>query len=84
MNSTAQGLGENGACLDEVRRALEPEPSLLERVTGDEQVWQGKIFSVDHLEVELADGHTRRQGVPGASVPGGPRPRDARDSGGKA
>ena len=99
MNSTAQGLGENGACLDEVRRALEPEPSLLERVTGDEQVWQGKIFSVDHLEVELADGsHAWRevvhhhggagvvaiQGVPGASVPGGPRPRDARDSGGKA
>ena len=64
MNSTAQGLGENGACINEVRRALEPEPSLLERVTGDEQVWQGKIFSVDHLEVELADGsHAWREVV---------------------
>ena len=64
MNSTAQGLGENDAGLDEVRRALEPEPSLLERVTGDERVWQGKIFSVDHLEVELADGsHAWREVV---------------------
>lgn len=56
MNSTAQGLGDKDADLGEVRRALEPEPSLLERVTGDEHVWQGKIFSVDHLEVELANG----------------------------
>lgn len=64
MNSTAQGLVENDAGLDEVRRALEPESSLLERVTGDEHVWQGKIFSVDHLEVELADGsHAWREVV---------------------
>lgn len=56
MNSTARGLGDKDTGLDEVRRALEPDSSLLERVANDEQVWQGKIFSVDHLEVELADG----------------------------
>ena len=64
MNSMAQGLGENDTGLDEVRRALELEPSLLERVTRNEHVWQGKIFSVDHLEVELADGsHAWREVV---------------------
>ena len=56
MGNTNQGLGGGHTDLDEVRRALEPEPSLFERVTRHEPVWEGKIFSVDYLEVELADG----------------------------
>lgn len=64
MDDTTRGLGGGSSNLDEVRRALEPEPSLVERVVIDEHVWQGKIFAVDHLEVELSDGsHAWREVV---------------------
>ena len=64
MDDTTRGLGGGSSSLDEVRRALEPEPSLVERVVIDEHVWQGKIFAVDHLEVELSDGsHAWREVV---------------------
>ena len=42
--------------LDVVRRALEPDPALVERVVRTDREWQGKIFSVEHLRVELSDG----------------------------
>lgn len=42
--------------LDAVRRALEPAPELVERVVSAEREWEGRIFSVEHLRVELSDG----------------------------
>ena len=42
--------------LEEVRRALAPDAALEERVVRTDHEWQGTIFSVEHLEVELADG----------------------------
>ena len=40
----------------EVLEALAPDRSLFEDVVSVRHVWQGRIFSVDNLEVELADG----------------------------
>ena len=35
---------------------LGPDPTLEERVVGGGPIWEGRIFSVEHLEVELPDG----------------------------
>lgn len=40
----------------EVLEALAPDRALLEDVVSARRVWQGRIFSVDNLEVELSDG----------------------------
>lgn len=50
------GAVAGGAGLDAVRRALEPAPELAERVVRTDRAWEGRIFSVEHLRVELADG----------------------------
>lgn len=42
--------------LDAIRAALEPDPALVERVVSAERPWEGRIFSVEQLDVELADG----------------------------
>jgi ADP-ribose pyrophosphatase len=42
--------------MTEVLEALAPDRSLLEDVVSARRVWQGRIFSVDTLEVELSDG----------------------------
>ena len=39
-----------------VLRALEPDPALTERVLRADAAWEGSIFSVERLLVELADG----------------------------
>ncbi|MCI6273906.1 MAG: NUDIX hydrolase [Coriobacteriaceae bacterium] len=56
MDNITKGFDGGSTGLREVRGALAPEPSLMERVTCGERVWRGKVFAVDHLEVELADG----------------------------
>ncbi len=64
VDISTQGFDGENSGLAEVRRALEPDPALVERVDTDKQVWQGKIFSVDHLWVELSDGsHAWREVV---------------------
>ena len=64
VDISTQGFDGENSGLAEVRRALEPDPALVERVDTDKQVWQGKIFSVDHLWVELANGsHAWREVV---------------------
>ena len=48
--------------MSEVLEALAPDSSLFEEVASDECMWQGRIFSVDLLDVELSDGsHGRRE-----------------------
>ena len=47
---------QRGEALDTVRRALEVDPALVERVTSVDRAWEGTIFSVEHLRVELSDG----------------------------
>ena len=42
--------------LDVVRRALEHDESLYEKVVSSEIEWEGMIFSVERQEVELSDG----------------------------
>jgi len=42
--------------LDEIRKLLERDDRLVEKVTQTDKEWQGKIFSVEHLKVELSDG----------------------------
>lgn len=42
--------------LEAIRRALECDPALREEVVRRERVWEGRIFSVELLEVELSDG----------------------------
>lgn len=42
--------------LDMIRGALAPDARLHERVVRADPEWQGKIFSVEHLRVELSDG----------------------------
>lgn len=42
--------------LDAIRAALEPDPALVERVVSAERPWEGRIFSVEQMDVELADG----------------------------
>ena len=49
-------MAENVQGLEAIRRALEIDPVLAERVVGTERPWEGKIFSVEHLRVELSDG----------------------------
>lgn len=51
-------MGDTGTHdeMAEVLEALAPDQSLLEEVVSVRQVWQGHIFSVDKLEVELSDG----------------------------
>lgn len=64
MDTIAQTFASGDSSLDEVRKALALDPSLVERVTTNEHIWQGRIFSVSHLEVELADGsHAWREVV---------------------
>ena len=48
--------GEKDDGLASIRRALEPEPRLMEGVVRTDREWEGKIFSVEHLLVELSDG----------------------------
>ena len=48
--------GEKDDGLALVRRALGPDPALLEEVPRRDLEWEGRIFSVEHLEVELSDG----------------------------
>ena len=42
--------------LDAIRRALEDDPALHERVMGTDFSWTGRIFTVEQVEVELSDG----------------------------
>ena len=42
--------------LDRVRGLLEPDPSLVETVVATHPQWQGRIFGVQTLDVELPDG----------------------------
>ena len=42
--------------LDAIRRALEHDDALYEKVVSAERVWEGAIFSVERQEVELSDG----------------------------
>ena len=42
--------------LDVIRRALEHDDVLYEKVVSAERVWEGAIFSVERQEVELSDG----------------------------
>lgn len=49
-------MTDAGSGLDAVRRALEPDPALAERVVASERPWEGRIFTVERLTVELADG----------------------------
>ena len=49
-------MAENVQGLEAIRHALEIDPVLAERVVGTERPWEGKIFSVEHLRVELSDG----------------------------
>jgi len=41
--------------LDRIKELLKPEPRLIENVVRVDHEWQGKIFSVEHLLVELPD-----------------------------
>ncbi len=48
--------------LDDVLHALRPDDALLETPVSTQRVWEGRIFAVDHEEVELADGsHAMRE-----------------------
>ena len=49
-------MADKNAGIEAVRRALELDPALAERVVGTDREWEGKIFSVEHLRVELSDG----------------------------
>ena len=49
-------MAENVQGLEAIRRALEIDPVLAERVVDTERPWEGRIFSVEHLRVELSDG----------------------------
>ena len=49
-------MAENVQGLEAIRRALEIDPVLAELVVDTERPWEGKIFSVEHLRVELSDG----------------------------
>lgn len=49
-------MAEKNKGLEVVSRALELDPALVERVVGTSHEWEGKIFSVEHLRVELSDG----------------------------
>ena len=42
--------------LEAIRRALACDPALREEVVRRERPWEGRIFSVELLEVELSDG----------------------------
>ena len=42
--------------LEAIRRALECDPVLYESVVRTDRAWEGRIFSVELLEVELSDG----------------------------
>ena len=42
--------------LDAIRRALEHDDALYEKVVSAERVWVGAMFSVEREEVELSDG----------------------------
>lgn len=42
--------------IEKIRAALAPDARLHERVVRTDPEWQGKIFSVEHLRVELSDG----------------------------
>ena len=42
--------------METIRRALEPDAGLFERIVSADAAWEGKIFSVEHQRVELSDG----------------------------
>ena len=42
--------------MEVIRRALEPDAELFERIVSADVAWEGKIFSVEHQRVELSDG----------------------------
>lgn len=42
--------------LEEIRGALADDPALHEEVLRTEREWEGRIFSVERLEVQLSDG----------------------------
>ena len=42
--------------MEVIRRALEPDAELFERIVSADAAWEGKIFSVEHQRVELSDG----------------------------
>ena len=53
-----------GGGMEQVRRELELDETLVERVTGIESSWEGRIFCAQRLDVELADGsHAWREVV---------------------
>lgn len=42
--------------LDEIRALLETDPRLYEEIEHTKHIWDGKIFSVERLDVRLSDG----------------------------
>lgn len=48
---------------DEIRRLMEPDPRLVERVVRRESEWKGVIFEVQKLEVECPDGSLARRDI---------------------
>ena len=42
--------------LDTIFRLMQDDERLVERISQKEDIWEGKIFSVERLEVELSDG----------------------------
>lgn len=55
-----EGEKNTGVCpgsgIDRIRALLEDDPRLVERVVGETRVWDGRIFGVRTLDVELPDG----------------------------
>ena len=50
------------AAVERIEKLLTDDPSLVEKLCGSSRVWQGKIFGVDQIEVELPDGtHASRE-----------------------
>lgn len=48
---------------DEIRRLMEPDPRLVERVVKRETEWKGVIFEVQRLEVACPDGSLGRRDI---------------------
>lgn len=44
--------------LDTIRELLEPDERYVERIEGTSREWEGRIFSVETLDVRLSDGST--------------------------
>lgn len=57
------GNGPLTGSTKEIRRLMEPDPRLEERVVSRETEWRGMIFEVQKLEVACPDGSTGRRDI---------------------